>query len=127
MQYLKIIILILAMIPKLSSAQTDTVSDTIIYTIVEKMPQFPTGEREFFKYLSQNIRLPNDLKESGIETKFYIEFIVEKDGSITHVREKRNRLNIDAFMQKMPRWIAGVQNGKCVRVRYTLPVHIRLD
>jgi hypothetical protein len=128
MQHFKIIILIFWIIPKLSSAQTDVVSDTTVYSIVEKMPQFPTGEKGFFKYLSENIRIPNDAEENGIESKFYFEFIIEKDGSITHVSEKRNRLKVDlAFIQKMPRWIAGSQNGKFVRVRYHLPIHICLD
>jgi hypothetical protein len=128
MQHFKIIILIFWIIPKLSSAQTDAFSDTTVYSIVEKMPQFPTGQIGLFKYLSEKIRFPNDAKEIGIESKFYFEFIVEKDGSITHISENRNRLNIDlAFIQKMPRWIAGSQNGKFVRVRYHLPIHIHLD
>jgi protein TonB len=129
MQYFKIIILSLGFVPKLLSAQTDMVSDTTVYSTVNKLPQFPTGEKGLFQYLSQNIRLPNDEKENGLESKFYIEFIVEKDGSITHIREIRGRLNaVDlAFIQKMPRWIPGLQDGKPVRVRYKLPINIHFD
>ena len=106
--------------------------DDVTFTVVEKMPQYPGGDRELFKYLSQNIRYPVEAQKAGIQGRVICQFIVEKDGAISNVRVVRSvDPNLDAeavrVINAMPNWQPGEQRGKKVSVEYTLPINFRLD
>lgn len=99
---------------------------------VEKMPSFVGGEKMLFKYLAEKLRYPPQAKDAGIEGNVYIEFVVEKDGSITNQKIHRGigggceEAALEA-VKHMPRWIPGKQGGKNVRVLFRLPVKFRLN
>lgn len=100
--------------------------------IPDKMPHFPGGDEEMYKYLSKKITFPKDVKDIGIQGKVYIQFTVEKDGSITNldvVKTPHKRLgNITSeVVSAMPNWVPGFLNNEPVRVRFTLPVNFVLD
>lgn len=102
-----------------------------VFTVVEKMPSFPGGEEKLYEYLGQNIKYPQMAKEAGVKGKVYVQFVVEKDGSITDVTVARgigSGCDKEAVrvVKKMPRWSPGEQRGKKVRVKYTLPVVYQL-
>ncbi|MBK5285295.1 MAG: TonB family protein [Bacteroidia bacterium] len=111
-----------------TKVQRDTTkSHETIFTICEQMPEFPGGEKEWNKFLTENIKYPLDLERKKVGKAVYVTFVVEKDGSITGIKILRG-LNeaIDGdvmrVMKMMPRWIAGKQNGKTVNVQYNFPV-----
>ena len=107
-------------------------ADPNVFEVVEKMPVFPNGGMPgLMKYLSDNIRYPEAAKVAGIQGRVTVQFVVDKDGSITNVETLRG---VDAELDKeairvissMPKWIPGMQKGKAVKVRYTVPVMFRL-
>ncbi|PLX24084.1 MAG: energy transducer TonB [Salinivirgaceae bacterium] len=103
-----------------------------IFMVVEQMPEFPGGQGQLFKYISQNINYPAIAKENGIQGKVFIQFVVGKDGSITNVTVLRGvdpSLDKEAVrvVQSMPKWTPGKQRGKPVFVRYQVPINFRLQ
>jgi len=102
-----------------------------IFTIVEKMPEFPGGTKKLFGYLGKNIEYPPMAKDAGIKGKVYVTFVVDKDGSITDVKVLRGiggGCDEEAIrvVKGMPRWSPGKQRGKSVRVQYNLPINFIL-
>lgn len=103
-----------------------------IFTVVEQAPEFPGGTPEMYKYLGQNMKYPQMAKEAGVQGKVFVQFVVEKDGSITDTKVLRGigtGCDEEALrvVNKMPNWKPGKQRGKPVRVKYTLPVHFKLQ
>ena len=101
------------------------------YTAVEQMPQFPGGPSELMKYISANLRYPEDAKRDKTEGRVIARFTVKKDGSIGDVNIVRGvspSLDAEAVrvLSGMPRWEPGMQNGKAVPTLYTVPVVFRI-
>ena len=112
------------------TAQQDR-SGAQVYDVVEQMPKFPGGDAALFQFLSTNIKYPPIAEENGVQGSVIVTFVVERDGSISDIRlaqPKHPLLNAEAVrvISKMPRWTPGKQNGKAVRVKYTVPVMFRL-
>lgn len=103
-----------------------------VFDMVEQMPTFPGGQQELMAYLGKNIKYPTIAQENGTQGRVIIQFVVERDGSITDVRVARG---VDPYLDKeavrvvksMPKWLPGKQNGKAVRVKFTVPVMFRLQ
>lgn len=103
-----------------------------IFEVVEEMPEFPGGPAEMMKFLSNSIRYPTIAQENGTQGRVIVQFVVNSDGSIVDATVVRS---VDPFLDKealrvinsMPKWKAGKQRGKAVRVKYTLPVMFRLQ
>ncbi len=103
-----------------------------IFTVVESMPEFPGGQASLFKFLQQNIDYPEIAKESGIQGRVFVTFVVETDGSVTDVRVLRGiggGCDEEAVrvVKAMPKWNPGKQRGKPVRVQFNLPVKFTLQ
>ncbi len=100
--------------------------DSTIHLGVDIEPSFPGGERAMQVFIRDNINLPNEIYEQGT---IYVQFVVNRDGSIEQVNVPRglssdlNRSATDV-VKRMPKWTAGEQMGKKVRVRFTLPIKI---
>ena len=96
------------------------------------MPEFPGGANELINYLARNLNYPIEAKENGIQGKVWIDFIVEKDGTITHIKVTsgigggcdQEALRV---INNMPKWTPGIHNGKTVRVLYNLPINFLLQ
>ncbi|SJZ40327.1 outer membrane transport energization protein TonB [Chitinophaga eiseniae] len=103
------------------------------FTFVEFMPEFPGGEPALMKYLSKNIRYPHMAQENGVQGSVFIQFVVNRDGSISEVKavgaSKGAGLEEEAIrvVSKMPNWKPGKQNGKAVTVIFNLPIRFQLD
>ncbi len=98
-----------------------------IFTIVEDMPEFPGGIQALYKYLGENVKYPQAAKANGISGKVFVNFTVEKDGSITDVKIIRGvheLLDKEAIrvVKSFPKWKPGKQRGKAVRVSYNIPI-----
>ena len=103
-----------------------------IFVVVENQPEFPGGQAAMMKFLSENIKYPVIAQENGIQGRVICNFVVERDGSNTDdqvVRGVYPSLDKEAVrvIQSMPKWKPGMQRGKPVRVRFTLPVVFRLQ
>jgi len=104
-----------------------------VYVYVENPPSFPGGEKAFSKYLAENIIYPKDAKEKGIEGKVYLTFVIDNEGSVIDVKVIRGAGNASLdeeavrVVKNMPKWIPGKQNGKVVKVQFTLPIVFKLD
>lgn len=110
----------------------EVVEEAPIFTVVESMPEFKGGMAKLYSYLGNNIKYPVMAKESGIQGKVYVTFVVERDGSITDVRVLRGiggGCDEEAVrvVSGMPGWTPGKQRGKPVRVQYNLPVRFTLQ
>jgi protein TonB len=89
------------------------------------------GMEKFYSFLGSKIRYPEAAKEAGTQGRAVLTFVVEKDGSlsnITAIRDPGNGLGDEAIrvLKLAPRWKPGVQNGRSVRVQYTIPVNFNL-
>jgi protein TonB len=114
------------------SGETGVKQKEKVYDFVQKMPSFPGGQSALYSYLGENIKYPPSASENGIEGKATITFVVERDGSITDVKIARGfdpACDSEAarVVRAMPKWVPGEQNGKTVRVQYTLPVFFQLQ
>lgn len=103
-----------------------------VFDIVEQQPLFPGGPAALMKYLSENTKYPVVAQENGVQGRVTVQFVVEKDGSISDVHVLRGvdpSLDKEAVrvVKSMPRWTPGKQNGITVRVNYRVPVLFRLE
>lgn len=105
-----------------------------IFTVVEQMPEFPGGPGELMKFIQKNIRYPEIEKEAGIQGKCFIKFVVESDGTVSNVEVLKgvsggSGCDKEAVrvIKSMPKWTAGKQNGRAVRVYYNVPISFKLQ
>lgn len=110
-----------------SLAQTAAKSDTTVYTVVERQPQFPGGMDSLSAFIHTNLHYPVEARKAGIKGRVFVSFIVERDGSlraITVFRELGYGCDEEAVrvITAMPCWLPGSQDGKPLRVKYSLPI-----
>ena len=117
---------------------------TPVCYIAEEMPRFPGCEysglskverqscasRKILDFVFSNLKYPSSY--SHVEGTAAVQFTVEKDGSLTNIKILKGLYpgfgnEIVRVINKMPKWIPGKQFGKKVRVRFTLPIKIRLE
>jgi periplasmic protein TonB len=103
--------------------------DNTVYNTagIEVKPDFPGGMEKFYKFVGNNYQTP---EEDGLKGKVYVTFVVEKDGSLTDIKVLRDigygtGKEAIRVLNKCPRWTPGEQNGKKVRVLYSLPITIQ--
>lgn len=94
---------------------------------IQAYPEFPGGMTAWAKFIQKNLRYPYAAQESGAQGKVYLNFVIEKDGSITDVQVVKGigyGCDEEAVrvIKKSPKWKAGVQNNQPVRVRYSMPI-----
>ena len=103
-----------------------------VFTAVEQMPQFPGGEAELMKYISNNIKYPTMAMENNIQGRVVVQFVVTKTGKIGEVKVVRSKdpdLDKEAVrvVKSLPNFIPGKMNGQAVNVWYTLPITFKLQ
>lgn len=128
-------------------------SDKSLFTIIEMQPEFPNGQAELFVFLSKNVRYPLSAREQGIYGEIHCGFVIDRDGCVVDViikkvilfqetitrrffRKKIEIIEIHSnpemeaevirVVSSMPKWKPGYQQGRPVRVSYTLPIKFRL-
>ena len=112
--------------------EEEEVVEQEIFQIVEEMPAFPGGEQKLMEYVGKNIKYPQIARESGIQGRVFVGFVVEPDGSVSNVKLLRGiggGCDEEAMrvIKNMPKWKPGKQRGKAVRVSYQIPVMFRLQ
>ncbi|MDD3726845.1 MAG: energy transducer TonB [Dysgonamonadaceae bacterium] len=103
-----------------------------IFTIVDQMPEFPTGEEGLGRFLSEFIQYPVRAKQEGIQGRILCAFIVRKDGTISNleiVNGLDNELDNEALrvLSMMPKWTPGKNNNETVSVKCILPIDFKID
>jgi protein TonB len=102
-----------------------------IFSVAEIQPQFTGGTEALYKFLNDNLKYPVLAKEMRVSGMVIVQFVVERDGSITDIVVARSigvGLDEEAVrvIKLMPKWIPGRQGNYPVRVRYTIPVRFTL-
>lgn len=120
-----------------SFAQESTllIGDTTIYNKVDSIASFKEGRIEMLQYFSSNIKFPEVKDRSKLQGRYYVCFIIEKDGSVSDVKpigfiNHPTELDLIFIKQNkkvlldMPKWNPSILNGLPVRSVYTYPFHI---
>lgn len=101
------------------------------FDVVEEMPVYPGGMEAMMDFFSKNMKYPKEAFDAKQEGRVIAQFVVEKDGCITDahiVKSVSPALDAEALriVNAMPNWTPGRQNGKPVRVKYTVPISFKL-
>ncbi|WP_256011590.1 energy transducer TonB [Desertivirga xinjiangensis] len=108
------------------------VTGETIFEVVEHQPMFPGGLEAFANYLRKNLRYPAAASEIGVTGRVFVNFIVEKDGSLTDIKVVKgigHGCDEEAVrvLKKSPRWAPGIQNQQRVRVMFTIPIVFQME
>ena len=120
------------LVENLQANRTQINAKDSIYRVVDVMPEFPGGVQAMMEFMKNNLRYPEELRAKGTQGRVVVQFVVNKDGSFSDMEVIRK---IDPLMDAealrvinaMPRWKPGMQDGKPVAVKYTVPVLFKLD
>lgn len=115
-----------------ASAPQTVVSDDQTFSVVEQMPEYPGGMRAGLEFMARNLRYPTKAQEAGKQGCVIVQFVVRKDGSLSDFKVLRPVdpwLDAEAIrvISTMPKWKPGMQDGKPVSVKFTLPVTFMLE
>ncbi len=113
-----------------AQAQTDAVSDSIIYNSCDVMPEFPGGNAAMMRYIGEHLQYPETALKSGKQGKCVLRFVITKDGNVGEVKVLRSvSPECDAEAARVARTLKfspGKQDGVLVNVWYTLPISFKL-
>ncbi len=115
-----------------TAIEAPEVVDDKPFTVVEQQPEFPGGLSAMAAYLQKNLRYPSAASSANVSGKVYLSFVVNADGSLVDVSVAKGigfGCDDEALrvVKAMPRWRAGRQSGRAVRVKFSLPVVFQLD
>ena len=107
-------------------------SDDLVYPAVEEQAEFPGGLPALVNFLSENLRYPGVARQQGIEGVVYVNFVVEKDGSVTSVEPIKSlspETDAEAIrvVESFPKWTPGKKDGKTVRSSFVIPIKYKLS
>lgn len=106
--------------------------DEKVYTLVDKMPEFPGGEDALLKFINQNIRYPQEAQRNGMQGRVICSFVVTSRGKLKDIEVVRGTHRIldqeaAQVIELMPEWTPGTLKGKPVAVKYTIPITFKLQ
>ncbi|MBP6511207.1 MAG: energy transducer TonB [Bacteroidia bacterium] len=131
----KLLLILICAVPLAGISQQLTEKDPKnedVFIAVEKMPEYPGGNGAMMKYISNNLKYPDDAAEKDIQGKVYVSFIVSELGKISDVEVVRgvNELldnEAKRIVKDMPTWKPGMQGDKPVKVKFILPIVFKLN
>jgi outer membrane biosynthesis protein TonB len=121
------------------SLNTPTYTDAkgnLVYNKAESNPSFVGGNKAMMAYLRENVKFPQDALDKQDEGIVYVDFVIDKTGVVREVEvtEKTNegvaasfRSEAARVVASMPKWTPGIQRGKAVDVKYSLPISFELQ
>ena len=112
--------------------EEEEIVEAEIFKVVEEMPEFPGGTAKMMEYIQKNIKYPMMARESDIQGRVFVNFVVEPNGTITNVTVMRGiggGCDEEALrvVQSMPNWKPGKQRGSAVRCSFTVPIIFKLQ
>ncbi len=117
-------------INEITTSEIEPIED--VFTVVEVMPEYPGGMDSLAAFIGRNIKYAASAKDAGITGTVFVNFIIEKDGSVGEVKTLRG-ISEDCdneavrVVSLMPNWTPGKQHGENVRVSFNLPIKFKLD
>lgn len=112
-----------------TTPKTESQTQDAVYNLksIESKPEFKGGVSEFYKFISKNYQTPSDKSFKG--GKVFVSFVIEKDGAVTDINILRDcgfgsGDEAKRVLSLCPKWIPGEQDGKKVRVQYTIPISL---
>ena len=115
----------------IETTATDYGTSVVATAILDKMPEFPGGLDQFYKYVGSNFEKP-EIEATGI-IKIYVYFVIEKDGSMTDIKVIKDpgyglgKEAIRVLKSLKAKWTPGMMNSKPVRTAYNLPISVRME
>lgn len=90
------------------------------------------GFEAFYKYLSRNVKIPSQMRLRLGDTKIFVQFVVEEDGSLTNFKMvKGESIEIYAevvrVLSNAPKWNAGKQRGRPIRQSMVIPISFHIS
>ena len=112
--------------------EEEEIVEAEIFKVVEEMPEFPGGAAKMMEYIQKNMKYPLMARESDIQGRVFVNFVVEPDGSISNVTVMRGiggGCDEEALrvVNSMPKWKPGKQRGSAVRCSFTVPIIFKLQ
>ncbi len=103
-----------------------------IFTIVDQMPEFPTGEDGLGRFIAEFVKYPPRAREDGVQGRILCSFIIRKDGTVSNIEVidgLDNDLDNEALrvLSMMPKWTPGKNGNKAVSVKCILPIDFKID
>jgi periplasmic protein TonB len=131
MKKLFIILSLAVFAANVSYAQT-LKTDDVVYEQVDVLPEFSGGLKEMYTYIGKNLKYPELAVKANVSGKVFAKMIIEKDGSIKNVEILQGigfgcDKEVERLVKAMPKWTAGMKDGKAVRTSYVLPVMFAMD
>ena len=107
-------------------------NDKSVYTVVEKMPEYPGGESALLEDIHYFLIYPVKAKIDGISGRVFVQFVINKDGNLVDEKIVRGiRADVDSAaletLRSLKQWTPGEQNGKHVNIQFTLPISFRIQ
>lgn len=105
--------------------------DDTIYSLADQQPTYPGGMSAFFKYVQTNLVYPESAKASGLEGRVFVEYVIEKDGTVTNARvlkslSKECDKEAIRLVTNSAKWNPGKIDDKVVRVKMALPLNFKI-
>jgi protein TonB len=118
-----------APIPKPKEEKAD---DDQIFEIVEQNAEFPGGPAAMAQFIQKNLKYPEIALENQIEGTVVVEFVVEKDGSISNIKVLKDigggcGNEAMRIIKMMPKWTPGKQRDMAVRVKMRAPIKFKIN
>ena len=135
---MKKLFILLVLVPIVSSSQEKEID----FDSVERPPIYPGCEpytqqlrsctqRKIQTHINKNFRYPEFAQKTGIQGRVFVQFIIDKDGSIVGIRTRGPHpiLEIEAkrIISILPKFIPGYVDGKAVRVPFSMPITFKLQ
>lgn len=103
------------------------------YDVIEEAAEFPGGKDSLMRFIKENMKYPERAKKEGIEGKCYLQFVIEKDGSVSNIQVKKGvedcpECDAEAvrILKSMPHWKPGKSQGEDAISVYSLPISFKL-
>ena len=119
--------------PVIAQTEKDSAAASVKKTAdVITQPEFKGGIEKMYEYISTNFQYPEEAQRRSVKGKMEVEFTIEKSGDVTYVGilkglEESIDEEVLKLLKAMPRWIPAFQNGRAVKVKYTLPINFTLQ
>ena len=135
---MKKLIFLLLILPIISFSQEKEID----FDSLERSPIYPGCEpyiqqlrscflRKIQIHINKNFRYPEFAQKTGIQGRVFVQFIIDKDGSVVGIRTRGPHpiLEIEAkrIISILPKFIPGYVDGKAVRVPFSIPISFKLQ
>lgn len=103
--------------------------DNTIYSYHHEKAEFPGGKEALHRFIQSNVLLPDEAIRNDSYGRVYVKFVVEKDGSVSHIEILKDEVGFGAgreairVISHMPKWTPAKINGHFVRTWFVQPIN----